>query len=84
MAADVLPCAVWYAQRYAQRSKQRLDLAILSFFQNFRRVYVGDQAMHSSKVAFYLLRIDTDTDTDAEAETETETDLPRDAKLAAM
>ena len=38
------------AQRHHQRSKQRLDLAILSFFQSFRRVYVGDQAMHSSKV----------------------------------
>lgn len=38
-------------QRHQQRSKQRLDLAILSFFQSFRRVYVGDQAMHSSKVS---------------------------------
>jgi exportin-7 len=39
----------FHGQRYLQSSKQRLDLAILSFFQNFRRVYVGDQAMHSSK-----------------------------------
>ncbi|CAI5478824.1 unnamed protein product [Closterium sp. Yama58-4] len=39
-----------HAQRYDERSKQRLDLAVLSFFQNFRRVYVGDQAMHASKV----------------------------------
>ncbi|CAM6032695.1 unnamed protein product [Sphagnum compactum] len=39
----------FHVQRYPQSSKQRLDLAILSFFQNFRRVYVGDQAMHSSK-----------------------------------
>jgi hypothetical protein len=32
------------------RSRQRLDLAILGFFQNFRKVYVGEQVMHSSKV----------------------------------
>ncbi len=38
-----------HVQRYLQHSKQQLDLAILSFFQNFRRVYVGDQAMHFSK-----------------------------------
>lgn len=44
-----------HAQRYSERSKQRLDLAILSFFQNFRRVYVGDQAMHSSKVLYARL-----------------------------
>lgn len=38
-------------QRYQERSKQRLDSAILAFFQSFRRVYVGDQAMHSSKAS---------------------------------
>jgi len=37
-------------QRYQELSKQRLDRAILIFVQNFRRSYVGDQAMHSSKV----------------------------------
>ncbi|KAG7020193.1 Exportin-7 [Cucurbita argyrosperma subsp. argyrosperma] len=36
-------------QRYSEASKQRLDRAILTFFQNFRKSYVGDQAMHSSK-----------------------------------
>jgi len=36
--------------RYGETSKQRLDCAILSFFQNFRKVYIGEQAMHSSKV----------------------------------
>lgn len=46
----VLMCSNFTWQRYNERSKQRLDLAILIFFQNFRRVYVGDQAMHSSKV----------------------------------
>eukprot|EP00850_Spirogloea_muscicola_P007102 SM000035S13082 [mRNA] locus=s35:297618:305506:+ [translate_table: standard] len=44
-----------HIQRYNHRSKQRLDLAILSFFQNFRRVYVGDQAMHSSKALYTRL-----------------------------
>eukprot|EP00891_Asterochloris_glomerata_P007395 jgi/Astpho2/7395/fgenesh1_pm.00114_%23_12_t len=39
-----------HAQRYGERSRQRLDLAILGFFQSFRRVYVGEQVMHSSKV----------------------------------
>ncbi|BBN20485.1 exportin-7 [Marchantia polymorpha subsp. ruderalis] len=44
-----------YGQRYKNESKQRLDLAILSFFQNFRRVYVGDQAMLSSKQLYARL-----------------------------
>ncbi|PWZ17294.1 Exportin-7-A [Zea mays] len=39
--------------RYQELSKQRLDRAILIFVQSFRRSYVGDQAMHSSKM--YLL-----------------------------
>ncbi|XP_062233841.1 uncharacterized protein LOC133931030 isoform X2 [Phragmites australis] len=39
-----------HAQRYQELSKQRLDRAILIFVQNFRRSYVGDQAMHSSKL----------------------------------
>ena len=40
----------FHTQRYGTRSRQRLDKALLSFFQNFRRVYVGEQAIHSSKV----------------------------------
>ncbi|KAK8928464.1 hypothetical protein KSP39_PZI017721 [Platanthera zijinensis] len=39
-----------HAQRYREISKQRLDRAIITFFQNFRKSYVGDQAMHSSKL----------------------------------
>jgi len=39
-----------HAQRYQELSKQRLDRAILVFVQGFRRSYVGDQAMHSSKL----------------------------------
>lgn len=33
-------CAV---QRYGENSRQRLDMAVLGFFQNFRKVYIGEQ-----------------------------------------
>jgi exportin-7 len=36
--------------RAAERSRQRLELAILSFLQAFRKVHVGEQVVHSSKV----------------------------------
>ncbi|XXG52684.1 hypothetical protein AAC387_Pa03g0944 [Persea americana] len=39
-----------HAQRYHTISKQRLDRAILAFFQHFRKSYVGDQAINSSKL----------------------------------
>ncbi|CAI9102605.1 OLC1v1000900C2 [Oldenlandia corymbosa var. corymbosa] len=39
-----------HSKRYGEFSKQRLDRAILTFFQYFRKSYVGDQAMHSSKL----------------------------------
>ncbi len=41
----------FHQSRYGERSRQRLDIAILSFFQSFRKVYVGEQVMHSSKVS---------------------------------
>ncbi|CAA0827410.1 ARM repeat superfamily protein [Striga hermonthica] len=44
-----------HSQRYGELSKQRLDRAILTFFQNFRRSYVGDQAVHSSKQLYFRL-----------------------------
>ncbi|KAM0896612.1 hypothetical protein ACQ4PT_023079 [Festuca glaucescens] len=44
-----------HAQRYQELSKQRLDRAILIFVQNFRRSYVGDQAMHASKQLYARL-----------------------------
>ncbi|CAL9754211.1 unnamed protein product [Musa acuminata subsp. burmannicoides] len=44
-----------HSQRYGEISKQRLDRAILTFFQNFRKSYVGDLAMHSSKASGLLL-----------------------------
>ncbi|XP_010424762.1 PREDICTED: exportin-7-like [Camelina sativa] len=45
-----------HRQRYGEKSKQRLDRAILTFFQNFRKSYVGDQAMHSSKQLYARLK----------------------------
>ncbi|XP_071721383.1 uncharacterized protein [Rutidosis leptorrhynchoides] len=39
----------FHTQRYGVVSKQRLDQAILTFFQNLRKSYVGDQAMYSSQ-----------------------------------
>ncbi|ESQ40529.1 hypothetical protein EUTSA_v10012516mg [Eutrema salsugineum] len=45
-----------HRQRYREISKQRLDRAILTFFQNFRKSYVGDQAMHSSKQLYARLK----------------------------
>ncbi|XP_010694655.2 uncharacterized protein LOC104907423 isoform X1 [Beta vulgaris subsp. vulgaris] len=44
-----------HSKRYSEISKQRLDRAILIFFQNFRKSYVGDQAMHSSKQLYARL-----------------------------
>ena len=44
----------FHGTRYGAESRQRLDLAVLNFFGNFRKVYVGEQAMHSSKVYVQL------------------------------
>ncbi|CAJ1972962.1 unnamed protein product [Sphenostylis stenocarpa] len=44
-----------HSQRYGEISKQRLDRAVLTFFQNFRKSYVGDQAIHSSKQLYTRL-----------------------------
>ncbi|KAJ8635294.1 hypothetical protein MRB53_009561 [Persea americana] len=44
-----------HAQRYHTISKQRLDRAILAFFQHFRKSYVGDQAINSSKQLYARL-----------------------------
>lgn len=44
-----------HSQRYGEVTKQRLDRAILVFFQHFRKSYVGDQAMHSSKQLYARL-----------------------------
>jgi len=42
------------AGRMAQRTNQQLELAMLYFFGQFRKVYIGDQATSSSKVYQYL------------------------------
>lgn len=39
-----------HQQRFSERSHQRLDLALLTFFQAFRKAYVGEHVMHTSKV----------------------------------
>ena len=44
----------FHETRYGAESRRRLDLATLNFFGNFRKVYVGEQAMHSSKVYVQL------------------------------
>lgn len=36
--------------RIAQGGCEKLDLAILSFFEQFRKIYVGDQVHKMSKV----------------------------------
>jgi len=33
---------------------EKLNLAVLQFFQQFRKVYIGEQAQRSSKVFFIL------------------------------
>ncbi|XP_073525955.1 exportin-7-B-like [Phyllobates terribilis] len=42
-----------HSQRYSEQSKQRLDLAVLSYFESLKRSYIGDDAMHASK-QFYV------------------------------
>lgn len=41
-------------ERMAHRTNQQLELAMLYFFGQFRKVYIGDQATSSSKVYQYL------------------------------
>ena len=52
----------------SQRGSEKLELAILSFFEQFRKMYVGDQAQKTSKVrkninlspqVWNLLRVDS-------------------------
>lgn len=38
----------------SQRGSEKLELAILSFFEQFRKMYVGDQAQKTSKVNFFI------------------------------
>lgn len=49
--------------RLAQAGNERLELAMLSFFEQFRKIYIGDQVQKSSKVSllnilhFYAIRV---------------------------
>lgn len=40
--------------RLAQAGNEKLELAMLSFFEQFRKIYIGDQVQKSSKVKKYL------------------------------
>ncbi len=41
--------------RLAQGGCEKLDLALLSFFEQFRKIYIGDQVQpKTSKVIFYV------------------------------
>lgn len=39
-----------HTNRHGMRSRQKLDLALIDFYQNFRRVYIGEQVVQSSRV----------------------------------
>ena len=41
--------------RLPQRGCEKLDLAMLSFFEQFRKIYVGDQVQKTSKVSFHIM-----------------------------
>ena len=44
----------FHQTRHNKQSHQRLDIAMLSFFQSFRKVYVGEHVMKtSSEVSSY-------------------------------
>ena len=43
--------------RLSQNGCEKLDLAILSFFEQFRKIYVGDQVQKSSKVSIMIEQI---------------------------
>jgi hypothetical protein len=51
-SATMLPtlASTCVQSRYGEESRQRLDVALLHFFQHFRKVYIGEVMMHSSKV----------------------------------
>lgn len=48
--------------RLPQGGCEKLDLAFLSFFEQFRKIYVGDQVQKTSRVSFsYSCRDDRST-----------------------
>ena len=42
--------------RLSQRGCEKLDLAILYFIEQFRKIYIGEQVQRTSKVSFEILR----------------------------
>jgi len=40
--------------RLAQAGNEKLELAMLSFFEQFRKIYIGDQVQKSSKVISFV------------------------------
>uniref|UniRef100_A0A674BTG6 Exportin 7 n=1 Tax=Salmo trutta TaxID=8032 RepID=A0A674BTG6_SALTR len=45
--------------RLAQAGNERLELAMLSFFEQFRKIYIGDQVQKSSKVSTFTVTTHT-------------------------
>lgn len=44
--------------RLSQRGCEKLDLALLSFIEQFRKIYIGEQVQRSSKVVFLTRLLD--------------------------
>ena len=40
---------------FFQEGCDKLELALLSFFEQFRKIYVGDQVQKTSKVRKYII-----------------------------
>ena len=62
-ASFVISCAMCFRvlqlmnltdSRLAQAGCEKLDLALISFFEQFRKIYVGDQVQKTSKVSFIV------------------------------
>lgn len=43
--------------RLAQAGNEKLELAMLSFFEQFRKIYIGDQVQKSSKVNAVCIKV---------------------------
>jgi hypothetical protein len=46
-----------HQQRYQDNARQRLDMAVLGFFQNFRKVYIGEQVRNDGGSNVILLLV---------------------------
>ena len=43
--------------KLSQAGSEKLDLALLSFFEQFTKIYLGNQVQKSSKVSSFLLQL---------------------------